>query len=150
MNEGWYMNSENAGIDVRLFDYIAESLKKTAFYNLLGIRLVKLGLGESEFALTTGEQHCNPLGLVHGGVVLSLGDAAMGNAVRSLGVTGVTVDYSASLFSAAPMGQDLIGKGRIVKAGKNLFFTESDVWCQDKRIAQCKGTFYKVGDIRLP
>lgn len=143
------MDSENAGIDARLFEYIAGSLKKTAFYNLMGIRLVSLGPGESEFVLTTGEQHSNPLGLVHGGVVLSLGDAAMGNAVRSLGVTGVTVDYSASLFSAAPMGQDLIAMGKIVKAGKNLFFTESDVWCQGKHIAQCKGTFYKVGDIQL-
>ena len=42
---------------------------------------------------------------------MSLADAAMGNAVRSLGIRSVNVDMSTSFVSSAMIGQEIIGRG---------------------------------------
>lgn len=141
------MTTINNGINEKLFDYIQHSIQKTAYYNLLGIELTLLGAGYAELAVTAGEKHTNPLGKVHGGLVMSIGDAAMGNSIRSLGITGVTADCSVSFPGAAQLGDLITAKGKVTKAGKNLLFAEALVYANDKIIGQSKGTFYKIGDI---
>lgn len=92
---------ENTGIEPQLFDYINHSINETPFYNLLGIKVYKLGPGLAELETVAESKHMNPLGAVHGGLYMSLADAAMGNAVRSLGIKGVTVDCSTAFIAAA-------------------------------------------------
>lgn len=50
---------------------------------LLGIEVVEVGEGRASVALTAGERHANFLGLVHGGAVFSLADAALAAAANS-------------------------------------------------------------------
>ena len=50
---------------------------------LLGIEVVEVGEGRARVALTAGERHANFLGLVHGGAVFSLADAALAAASNS-------------------------------------------------------------------
>lgn len=78
---------------------------------------------------------------------MSIADAAMGNAVRSIGYRSVTIDISTSFMSFATVGDEIIAKGTILKAGRNLFFTEAEIISNDKPIVHCKGTFYKLGEI---
>lgn len=141
------MTTINNGINEKLFDYILHSIQKTAFYNLLGIELTVLGSGCAELAVTAGEKHTNPMGKVHGGLIMSIADAAMGNSIRSLGITAVTADCSVSFPGAAQLGDIITVKGKVTKAGKNLLFAEAQVYANDKIIGQSKGTFYKIGDI---
>lgn len=143
------MAAQNAGIDARLFDYLYKALQDTAYYNLLGIELTRLGPGESQFEVETSAKHANPLGVIHGGLMTSLADAAMGNAIRSLGITAVTADISVAMIAAAPFGERLVGKGKVVKAGRNLIFAEAGVWAGERLISQSKGTFLRIGDISL-
>jgi uncharacterized protein (TIGR00369 family) len=49
----------------------------------LGFRLVEAERGRAVFELTPAEFHYNPLGTVHGGVLSTLCDSAMGAAVHS-------------------------------------------------------------------
>ncbi len=137
----------NAGIDEKLCDYLSRSLKDTLYYQLLGLELVRLGPGLSEFEVVTAEKHCNPLGLVHGGLIISLADAVMGNAVRSLGITGVTVDISASVITSVPLGSKLRGTGKVVRAGKNMIFAEAEIWCDDRIVSDARGTLFNRGPI---
>jgi uncharacterized protein (TIGR00369 family) len=51
--------------------------------DLVGFSLDAIGDGQAVFALTPGELHYNPLGSVHGGIVATLLDSAMGCAVHS-------------------------------------------------------------------
>lgn len=143
------MAAQNAGIDARLFEYLSKSLRDTAFYNLLGIELTRLGPGESQLEVETSAKHSNPLGVIHGGLMTSLADAAMGNAIRSLGITAVTADISVAMIAAASFGERLVGKGKVVKAGQNLIFAEAGVWAGERLISRSKGTFLKIGDIKL-
>ena len=50
---------------------------------LLGIRRASMADGRARFDLTIRPDHMNPHGVVHGGVVYSLVDYAMGGALTS-------------------------------------------------------------------
>ena len=54
-----------------------------AFAELLGARRAHMGEGSCRFELQAGPRHLNPHGVVHGGVVYSLVDYAMGGALTS-------------------------------------------------------------------
>lgn len=138
----------NNGVEKWLFDFITESIGSTSFYKLLGVELVELGVGEATLKVKTSEEHTNPLGKIHGGLLMSIADAAMGNAIRSLGYKSVSVDVSTSFMSSATVGDEILAKGTILKAGRNLIFAEAAVISNDKPIVQCKGTFYNLGEIR--
>lgn len=143
------MTAINSGLDEKLFVYIRDSISKTPYYNLLGLNLNELGPGSAEIVTTTRPEHTNPLGLIHGGLPMSMADAAMGNAIRTLGVKAVTVDFSTSLIAGAGINEMLVARGKVLKAGKNLIFVEASVFCGDKLIANSKGTFYKTGVIDI-
>jgi uncharacterized protein (TIGR00369 family) len=50
---------------------------------LLGFRLVEIDTGHAVFEVQPGEQHYNPIGVVHGGLAMTLLDSAMGCAVQT-------------------------------------------------------------------
>lgn len=140
---------KNMGIEQSLFEYICHSVENTPFYQLVGIRLSALGVGQAEFKLIASHQHTNPMGLLHGGVLMSLADAAMGNAIRSMGIRGVTADCSTAFVAAASIKGELLAQGKVVKAGKRLVYTRAEVYCDGKIVADAKGTFANIGTIDL-
>ena len=50
---------------------------------LLGFRLAEVDEGRAVFAAVPGEQHYNPIGVVHAGLAATMLDSAMGVAVHS-------------------------------------------------------------------
>lgn len=50
---------------------------------LLGFDLVEVEPGHAVFEVNPGEQHYNPIGVVHGGLAMTLLDSAMGCAVQT-------------------------------------------------------------------
>jgi len=50
---------------------------------LLGFRLVEVEPGHAVFEVLPAEQHYNPIGVVHGGLAMTLLDSAMGCAVQT-------------------------------------------------------------------
>lgn len=143
------MDAVNNGVEEKLFNYIHHSITTTAYYQLLGLELMEMGSGYVEFWVKPAEKHTNPLGKVHGGLVMSIADAAMANSVRSLGINGVTCDCSVAFPGAARLGDLVTARGKVVKAGHNLVFAEAMVYANNKLIGQSKGTFYKIGDIEF-
>jgi acyl-CoA thioesterase len=139
----------NSGIEEKLFKWIENSIAQTPFYNLLGLGLNELGPGFAEVSTATRAEHGNPLGGVHGGLLMSLADAAMANAVRSLGVKATTVDCATSMVSPAAIGEVLLARGQVSKAGKTLLFTDAQVLHGDKLIATAKGIFYRLGELEV-
>lgn len=141
------MQPENHGLDQMLFAYLCQTVEESPFYQLMGIKLVSLGNGWAELAVNPENQHTNALGLVHGGLIMSLLDAAMGNAVRTTGVKGITAQCQTSFFSPARLQTDLRAKGEVVKKGGRLVFTKANAFCGDEEIAQGSATFYIVGKV---
>ena len=50
---------------------------------LLGFDLIEVEPGHAVFEVNPGEQHYNPIGVVHGGLAMTLLDSAMGCAVQT-------------------------------------------------------------------
>ncbi|CFW97565.1 HotDog domain [Syntrophomonas zehnderi OL-4] len=135
------------GQDKQLFDHIKHSIQTAPIYQLLGINMQRIESGFIEMTVKLGEIHTNALGIIQGGVIMTLADAAMGNAVRTLGIKGVTVDCSVSFPGAAQLGDTLIAQGKVIKAGKNLVFAQADVYTDDKLIGSSQATFFNTGKL---
>ena len=73
---------EPAGTAGRTLSDMA-ALEADAFGQLLGLELVEVDDGHARVTLQAGERHTNFLGLVHGGAVFSLADAALAAASNS-------------------------------------------------------------------
>ena len=109
-------------------------------YIHLGFELDVLDDGRSQVRLRFQPQLGNSRGDVHGGTVAAIIDAAMSQAVRSLvdlemGVATMTMN----LNYLAPAKGEIICKGRVIKRGRSIMFTEADVFGEDGALA-CRAT----------
>lgn len=101
----------------------------TALAELLGFRLTAVEPGSAVIEMQTGPQHANLFGSVHGGVLCSLVDSAMGIAHASTlqpGETFTTIDLQISFVRGVKIAH-LTARGRVLKRGRNVSFAESDV-----------------------
>jgi uncharacterized protein (TIGR00369 family) len=99
--------------------------------NLLGMRLVSVSPGEAVFALTPDESMYNPIGVVHGGIVCTLLDSALGCALHTTLPAGkgyTSVEIKVSYLKAVRHTSGLLtATGRVVRAGSRVGFTEGEV-----------------------
>jgi uncharacterized protein (TIGR00369 family) len=96
---------------------------------LIGIEVESVEPGKVTMSLEAGEQHWNPMGIVHGGIFCDLADAAMGLAfVTTLGEGEAfsTVELSVNYFRAVKTGK-IFSTGTVVNAGKNVAYLEATV-----------------------
>ena len=77
-----------AGIDY-MKEMIAGKIAPPPIMRLMGFRLAQVGEGLAVFECEPGEQHYNPIGVVHGGLAMTLLDSAMGCCVHTRLAAGV-------------------------------------------------------------
>jgi uncharacterized protein (TIGR00369 family) len=96
-------------------------LPPAPFANLLGMELVEVEHGRTVFAGMPGEQHYNPIGVVHAGLAATLLDSAMGCAVQSTlpaGTGFTTLELKLNLVRAITSATGRISaEGTIVHRG---------------------------------
>jgi uncharacterized protein (TIGR00369 family) len=95
---------------------------------LLGFDLVEVEPGHAVFEVTPGEQHYNPIGVVHGGLAMTLLDSAMGCSVQSKMPAGggyTTLEAKTNLVRAitGETGR-LRAIGKLVHLGKRVATAE--------------------------
>jgi uncharacterized protein (TIGR00369 family) len=96
---------------------------------LLDIDIVEIGEGRATFEGTPGEQHYNPIGVVHGGYVATLLDSAMGCAVETLQSAGTgytTLELKVNF--TRPLTVDtgrVLAEGVVVHAGSRVATAEA-------------------------
>jgi len=74
--------------------------------NLLNMRLSEVQKGRAVFEIDIGEQHYNPIGVVHGGIAATLLDSAMGCAVQTTleaGVAYTTLEIKVNMVRAVTL-----------------------------------------------
>ena len=118
------------GLDF-LQSMIAGEVPGPPIANLLGMTLVSVSAGEAVFTLSPDESMYNPIGLVHGGIVCTLLDSALGCALHTTlpagkGYTSVEIKVS-YLKAVRPESGPLTASGRVVRAGARVGFTEGEV-----------------------
>jgi uncharacterized protein (TIGR00369 family) len=95
---------------------------------LLGFSLVEVEPGHAVFECTPGERHYNPIGVVHGGLAMTLLDSAMGCCVQSAMPAGTgytTLEAKTNLVRpiTATTGK-LRAVGKLIHAGKRVATAE--------------------------
>jgi uncharacterized protein (TIGR00369 family) len=95
---------------------------------LLGFDLVEVETGRAVFEVTPGERHYNPIGVVHGGLAMTLLDSCMGCAVQTHMPAGsgyTTLEAKTNLVRAitAESGK-LRAIGKTLHVGKRMATAE--------------------------
>jgi uncharacterized protein (TIGR00369 family) len=96
---------------------------------LIGLEAPRIENGEAIMELEAGEEHSNPMGTIHGGILCDLADAAMGMAYFSQleeGETFTTLELKINYLRPFWTGR-LIAHGRVVSRGRTVGMTECDV-----------------------
>ena len=97
----------------------------------MGLRLEAAGPGWARMRMELEPQVMNPFGSVHGGAICSLIDSAAGSAIAagcapdSDRIMG-TIDMQVHFLERAT-GGELIGEGRLVRAGNAVAIAQVDV-----------------------
>jgi uncharacterized protein (TIGR00369 family) len=111
--------------------------------DLIGIELVEGGDGECTMRLEAGEQHSNPMGTIHGGIICDLVDAAMGMAFFSTlgeGESFTTLELKINFLRPFWTGT-LVAHGKVVSRGRTVGLTECRVVDdRDRLIAHATST----------
>lgn len=86
------------------------SRNESSFWGLLGLRLLSADSRRVEIGLTATEAHLNSMGIVHGGVLSSMMDQAMGTLVTAAkgGREGVTTHLNINFLSPMTRGELIV------------------------------------------
>jgi uncharacterized protein (TIGR00369 family) len=117
-------------IDPGLVARIEASFGKQAFMTTLGARLVRVAPGEVEIAMPVSPHLCQQHGFVHAGAVSTIADSAAGYAALTTMPAGngvLTAEFKINLLAPAT-GDELLAKGRVVKAGRTLTLAMAEVF----------------------
>jgi uncharacterized protein (TIGR00369 family) len=110
---------------------VAGRLPPPPIAQLLGFRLVDVAPGHAVFECTPGEQHYNPIGVVHGGLAMTLLDSAMGCCVQSkmpAGTGYTTLEAKTNLVRAITSATGTVRAiGRLIHAGSRIATAEGRI-----------------------
>jgi uncharacterized protein (TIGR00369 family) len=129
---------------------VRSSFAKQGLMETLGATLVSVAPGAVAVALRPAPAISQQHGFVHAGAVSAIADSAAGYAALSLmpADAGVlTTEFKINLLAPA-IGDRILARGRVVKAGRTLTLAQSEVFAetggQEKLIALLTATLMAV------
>jgi uncharacterized protein (TIGR00369 family) len=116
------------------------------FNRELGLIPVSFSNGQAVVRLLLKARHDGNPGVAHGGVLMTMLDATIGGAVRSLyppGASFITVDLHCQFISAGT--GTLLATGKVTRSGKTLTFADGEVRreADDGLVAKATGVFMR-------
>ncbi len=107
----------------------------------LGLVVESAEDGTAHVRVEAGEMHLNPHGTVHGGVLATMIDVAMGTAVATTGgESPVTVSLAVTYLEPGRIGR-LEARAHVRKRGARLMVVEAEVVQGGDVVADALGTF---------
>lgn len=98
----------------------------------LGVEPTDAAEGRVHSMLALQPRHFQHTGQVHAGVMVTMADHSMGAAAQTMAPDGfviITAELSTRLLRAA-RGERLVCEARVVKPGRQISFTEADVYVE--------------------
>ncbi len=128
------------------------------FWRHLGVAVEDARPGWVRLRLPVRNELCNAAGApLHGGVLASLVDMAVGGALATMGaaaaggVDQATLDVNVSCIGAARAGDDVVAEGRILKRGRSIAFGEATITDGGGRLlAAGRATYMILNSERTP
>lgn len=120
------MNHDVAQVDQR----IRTSFAKQGLMQTLGAALDSVSPGEIQISLAPRAAVSQQHGFVHAGAITAIADSAAGYAALSLMPIGrgvLTTEFKINLLAPA-MGERILARGKVVKAGRTLTLAQTEVF----------------------
>jgi uncharacterized protein (TIGR00369 family) len=105
---------------------------------LMNFRIAEVDSGRVVFEATPGEEHYNPIGVVHGGYAMTLFDSAMGCAIHTMlpqGVGYTTTDVQVRLIRGLTKETGLVRcEGVALHVGRTTAVAEGKLYDRDGKL----------------
>jgi uncharacterized protein (TIGR00369 family) len=131
---------------------IRSSFARQGLMHTLGATLDSVAPGGVEISIRPHAAISQQHGFVHAAAVTAIADSAAGYAALTLMPSGtgvLSVEFKVNLLAPA-VGERIVARGRVVKAGKTLTVAQSDVVAEsgglEKPIALLTATMMTVED----
>lgn len=119
----------------RFEERVRESFARQRLMETIGASLLRVAPGEVFIELPFHEALTQQHGYIHAGIVTTIADTACGYAALSLMTEDadvLSVEFKINLLAPA-LGEKLIARGRVKRAGRNLTVCEGDVFAVNGR-----------------
>lgn len=134
-------------ISKELFDRLVDLRRTTnRFMIAAGIEIVDAKEGTATARLvTSADKHQNPQGVVQGGVLMTMADAAMATALVAFNDAVATVDMNYHFLGAVHSGDTVLCEANIIKAGRKVVVTQAMLYVEERLIGRATATFLRSG-----
>jgi len=131
---------------------VRDSFAAQALMSTIGARLERVAAGEIEIRVPYRVDLTQQHGFLHAGVVAAALDSACGYAALSLmpeGVGVLSIEFKTNLLAPA-RGDELIARGRVVRAGRTVTVCQADAFMieagDEKPVATMLATMMTIRD----
>jgi acyl-CoA thioesterase len=141
-------------LETDFYRAVQERFHTSPFNEWFGTELIRFGDGEIEVALEVKEHHLNPGGIIHGGVIASLLDIAIGLALRtrlSVEFAHVTTQLQINYLKPCRSGR-VTATGTAIHQGRRTGYGEASLVDQRGRLlARANGAFliFPMSDVGM-
>ncbi len=126
---------------------MTDERRRSPFSAHIGVEMEELREGYARLSIVLETRHTNPNGVMHGGVITTMMDSALGAALGALRgeeasrSPHATVEMNASFLAGARPGDRIVVEGRVLRLGKTIAFGEAEARRGDELIAKGRLTF---------
>ncbi|MFW9929952.1 MAG: PaaI family thioesterase [Candidatus Thorarchaeota archaeon] len=114
--------------------------------SLVGFKLISFEYGKAKFTMHADQRHHNPGGILHGGILCDITDAAMGVAFATtleenqrFATINLQINYLKAIIE-----DDLIAEGYLIKKGKSIGFLEAKVYDSTNNLVATASSSCKI------
>jgi uncharacterized protein (TIGR00369 family) len=133
---------------------------KMGFIALTGPLMMKLFDGGANLGLRVEEKHCNPAGICHGGLLMTIADMQLGlgsQAALKMKQFLPTIQMNCDFVSPTPNGAWIEGTTEVTKRTRNMIFATCKLTADGKTVFSGSGIMKipsekdpNFGDVKLP
>ena len=139
-------------IDIKEFiqNNYFEDKSKPLFEHFLKPELVSLNEGEAVITMYIENQHLNIGRMIHGGILASVVDIAMGVACISYQKSVVTSEMNITYIRNIDSGNTIKAVAKVINNGKTLMRTICSIYDEDDRLlTSATATYFVLGKLNI-
>lgn len=120
------------------------------FIQFLKFSIADLQTGQVELEVQADSNYSNALHIVHGGLLMTLADTAMGAACMTLNKKVITLDINFNFMKAFVLHSTVKARAHVLHNGSRTMVTEAELLNETGQIClKARGTFFVIEKFTL-